>query len=103
MALLNEQAIDAKFSLLKQYGELELKTRLIATGLSALAKATMVCAIANSACVFFEHQSLVAAGETDKLLIKAGNFLFGVSGSHATQKEIDIKLSQAKELTASVS
>lgn len=101
LALLNEQAIDAKFSLLKQYGE--LKTRLIATGLSALAKATMVCAIANSACVFFEHQSLVAAGETDKLLIKAGNFLFGVSGSHATQKEIDIKLSQAKELTVSVS
>ena len=98
LALLNEQAINAKFSLLKQHGE--LTTQLLATGLSALAKATMVCAIANSACVFFEHQSLVAAGETDKLLTKAGSFLFGVSGSHAIQNKIDIKLSKAKELTA---
>ena len=100
LALLNEQAIDAKLTWLK-YSEPNIT--LVAIGLSALAKATMVCFIANSACVFFEHQSLVAAGETDKLLTKAGNFLFEVSSSHATQNQIDIKLSKAKELTASVS
>lgn len=75
-------------------------TTLKGVGLTALSKALLVCSIANSACVYFEHQSLVATGQAEVLLSKASYNLFDIGNNEALKNVLDNKLERAKELIA---